>query len=88
MPPEVNLHNEKNNGECLLRLINKNFFKIDKFLVLLFENNFRYFSNVTPKNAWKKSYSPKEFKIPLFVAFSNFWSGQLKLCLRHGIFRE
>ena len=25
MPPEVNLRNEKNNGECLLRLINKNF---------------------------------------------------------------
>jgi len=25
MPPEVNLRNEKNNGECLLKLINKNF---------------------------------------------------------------
>jgi len=24
MPPEVNLRNEKNNGECLLKLINKN----------------------------------------------------------------
>ncbi len=24
MPPEINLHNEKNNGECLLKLINKN----------------------------------------------------------------
>ena len=61
---------------------------INQFLCQFFENNFRYFSNVTPRNAWKKSYSPKEFKIPLFVAFSNFWSGQLKLCLRHGIFRE
>jgi len=24
MPPEINLNNEKNNGECLLKLINKN----------------------------------------------------------------
>ena len=24
MPPEINLRNEKNNGECLLKLINKN----------------------------------------------------------------
>ena len=24
MPPEINLYNEKNNGECLLKLINKN----------------------------------------------------------------
>ena len=24
MPPEINLHNEKNNGECLLKLLNKN----------------------------------------------------------------
>ena len=24
MPPEINLSNEKNNGECLLKLINKN----------------------------------------------------------------
>ncbi len=24
MPPEINLHNEKNNGECLLKLISKN----------------------------------------------------------------